>query len=171
MRDLDALFAAFEVEVSTEIAVPPQAVWELVTDVTRIREFSPEVISAQWLDGGPQGPVEGARFAGTNRIGAFEWTRVCTVVDAVEPCVFAWVVGDRFDGSPSGRWAFEITGDGPGSVLTQRFTHARRGRSGTRLLADQEPDKAEEIIETRAQVLRRGMTQTLGSIKRVLERG
>jgi uncharacterized protein YndB with AHSA1/START domain len=167
--DLDELFDSFEVEASTTVNASPDVVWDLVTDVTRITEFSPEVVRAEWIDA--DGPAPGAKFAGTNRLGDFEWTRICTVVDAVRPRNFSYVVGDRFDGKPSGTWSFVIEPkDALRATLRQRFAHARDGRSGTRLLADQDPEHAEEIIDMRRQVLERGMATTLAAIKRVLER-
>ena len=171
MEDLDTLFGSFVVEVSMRMDVPPEAVWDLVTDVSRVPEFSPEVVRAAWLEGGPQGPVIHARFAGTNKLADFEWTRVCTVVAAERPGVFAYTVGDRFDGSPSGTWTFECVPDGEGTIVRQRFAHAPEGRSGTRLLAEQDPAKAAAIIETRRGILERGMKTTLEAIKNVLERG
>ena len=168
MTDLDALFATFVIEVSTRVAATPQEVWDLITDVTRIPEFSPEVVAARWL--GDAGPAPGARFAGTNRLGDFEWERVCTVVELDPPRAFAYVVGDRFDGSPSARWSFELEEDGDGTYVTQRFSHLPEGRSGTRLLADQAPDRAQDIIETRKEVLEGGMTETLDALKKILER-
>lgn len=168
--DLDDVFGSFVVEVSKRVEAPPEDVWDLVSDVSRIRDFSPEVIRAEWIEPGPKAPVPGARFAGTNRLGDFEWTRTCTVVEAERPCVFAYVVGDRFDGSPSGTWSFDLEEDGEGTIVRQRFSHAPKGRSGTRLLAEQDPDNAERIIDTRREILERGMEATLGSIKRVLER-
>jgi len=167
--DLDELFGLFEVEASTTVDAPPETVWDLVTDVTRITEFSPEVVRAEWIDA--DGPRPGAKFAGTNRLGEFEWTRICTVVDVDKPRVFSYVVGDRFDGQPSGTWSFLIEPKEARSILRQRFAHAATGRSGTRLLANQDPDHAEEIIDMRRQVLERGMATTLAAIKRVLERG
>ena len=32
------------------VGAPPGEVWDLVSDVTRIGEFSPETFEAQWLD-------------------------------------------------------------------------------------------------------------------------
>ncbi len=40
-------------EVSIHVAAPPAAVYGLVADVTRISEFSPEIIECHWLDGAP----------------------------------------------------------------------------------------------------------------------
>jgi hypothetical protein len=41
-------------------------VWSLVTDITRMGEWSPETYRAEWLDGAT-GPAVGARFRGYNR--------------------------------------------------------------------------------------------------------
>ena len=49
--------------VTVHIAAPAGLVWDLVSDVTRIGEFSPETFEAQWLDGA-SGPRAGARFRG-----------------------------------------------------------------------------------------------------------
>src|SRR5687768_11237324 len=169
---LNDLFGAFVVEVETRVAAPREAVWALITDVTRMSEFSPELIKAHWLDAGVERPVVGARFSGTNNLGGFEWARVCTVVAADEPSTFAYIVGDRFDGTPTGEWRFEIEADGSdGTKLCQRFSHAREGRSGTRLLAEQDPANAESIIDVRRSVLERGMAATLEAIKNALEKG
>ncbi len=37
--------------VTVHMSASPQAVWELVSDVTRIGEFSPETFEAEWIDG------------------------------------------------------------------------------------------------------------------------
>ena len=38
-------------EVTIEMAAPPEEVWALVSDVTRIGEFSPETFEARWTRG------------------------------------------------------------------------------------------------------------------------
>jgi hemerythrin-like domain-containing protein len=45
--------------------VPPEAVWAVLADVTRVGEWSHECRSVRWLDGSHGGP--GARFRGRNR--------------------------------------------------------------------------------------------------------
>jgi uncharacterized protein YndB with AHSA1/START domain len=168
---LDELFGAFVVRVSTRVKAPASAVWGLITDVARMSAFSPELVEAHWVDRDKSGPIVGARFMGTNNLGGFEWARVCTVVAAEEPSVFAYVVGDRFDGAPTGEWRFELEVDGDETVLHQRFSHAPEGRSGTRLLADQDPAHAQDIIDVRRDVLERGMASTLEAIKETIEKG
>lgn len=61
------------VEVQAWVAAPPQAVWEVVADVTRMPSMSTELQSVEWLDGAT-GPAVGARFVGRSRHDSFgEW--------------------------------------------------------------------------------------------------
>jgi hypothetical protein len=48
-------------EVSLVVQVNPAALYDLVADITRTPEFSPNVIRARWI-GGATGPAVGARF-------------------------------------------------------------------------------------------------------------
>lgn len=92
---------------SIVIAAPPERVWGMVSDVTRIGEWSPEAKSAEWLDGAT-GPSVGARFKGHNkRKGA--WSTTCTVTAASSPREFAFVVGD---GETAWRYDLEPVCDG-----------------------------------------------------------
>ena len=50
-------------EVSLHMDAPPEKVWDLVSDVTRIGEFSPETFEARWTRGST-GPEVGASFKG-----------------------------------------------------------------------------------------------------------
>lgn len=168
MTDLDELFATFALERKLHIAAPPDRVWDLVTDVRRIGEFSPECVHAEWLDGAT-GPEVGARFAGTNRIAGREWTRTCTVVESEPLRRFSYVVGDRYDGAPSGRWTFELEPEGEGTILVQRYQHEPSGRSGARILAEEDPSKASDIVTNRSRMLAEGMEATLEAMRDVLE--
>ena len=49
-----------------DIAAPPARVWDLVTDLYRMGDWSPECYRCAWMDGGT-GPRVGARFKGWNR--------------------------------------------------------------------------------------------------------
>ena len=48
------------VEVSTVIDADPEALYDLVSDVTRMGEWSPETRSAEWLDSATSAPLEDA---------------------------------------------------------------------------------------------------------------
>ena len=69
--------------VEALVAAPPSAVWAVVSDVTRVGEWSAECVGAQWLDGA-SAAVPGVRFRGRNRAGRSRWTRTCEVL-AVDP--------------------------------------------------------------------------------------
>jgi hypothetical protein len=63
-------------EVSLHIAAPVEEVWDLVSDVTRIGEFSPETFEAEWTRGST-GPEVGASFKGhvrRNGVGPTYWS-------------------------------------------------------------------------------------------------
>ena len=53
----------------------------MVSDVTRMGEWSPENEGGTWL-GGATGPRPGAKFRGANRHGSRTWQTEATVVDA-----------------------------------------------------------------------------------------
>ena len=49
--------------VTVHMAAPPERVWDLVSDVTRIGSYSPETFEAEWVDGATGrrwGPASGA---------------------------------------------------------------------------------------------------------------
>jgi uncharacterized protein YndB with AHSA1/START domain len=72
-----------QVDVTRRIAAPASTVWQMVSDVTRMGEWSPETTAATWSKGA-NGPTLGARFSGKNRNGRRTWSTVCTV-DQCEP--------------------------------------------------------------------------------------
>ena len=73
---------------------PVEKVWALVSDVTRIGEFSPETFEAKWTKGST-GPEVGATFSGhvkRNGVGPTYWSP-CVVTKSVENEVFEFAVG------------------------------------------------------------------------------
>lgn len=93
-----------DISVSREIAAPPEEVWRLVADVTRMGEWSPECTGGTWLKGAT-GPAVGARFKGTNEAGGKKWATTCEVTECV----------------PGERFGFRVTG-GPFKVATWSYT-------------------------------------------------
>ena len=49
--------------VTVHMAAPPERVWDLVSDVTRIGRYSPETFEAEWIEGAT-GPAVGAELPG-----------------------------------------------------------------------------------------------------------
>ena len=74
---------ADQVSVTQEIGAPAEKVWAMVSELTRMGQWSPENEAASWLRGAT-GPQSGATFRGTNRNGKKKWKTVGTIVD-MEP--------------------------------------------------------------------------------------
>jgi hypothetical protein len=91
---------------ATRIEASPSTVYALVSDLTRMGEWSPEATGGQWL-GDASGPAEGAKFKGTNAHGAKSWTAVAKVTEATDPTRFAFanVLGPL----TVSEWSYDIT--------------------------------------------------------------
>ena len=145
--------------VTVHMKAAPEKVWDLVSDVTRIGEFSPETFEAQWTRGAT-GPEVGAHFKGhvnRNNKGLKYWT-LCRVTDCEPGRVFGFDVlaGDRVVNS----WRYELVAAGDGTDVTESFR-----------LPSNLPTRLYRAIAgpLRGRTNRRGMQQTLERIKAVVE--
>jgi hypothetical protein len=109
-------------EVTVHMAARPHDVWALVSDVTRIGEFSPETFEAEWLGRAREtGPQVGAKFRGhvkRNGIGPVYWT-VCKVTTFEPEREFAFAVVAR--GITVNTWGYRITPTSDGCDVTEYF--------------------------------------------------
>jgi len=105
-------------EASVHVNASPEKVYELVTDVRRMGEWSPECRHCEWLDGAT-GPTVGARFKGSNKNGVFRWSTKPRVVTADEGREFAFVTAlGAKDGT---KWTYRFESDGDGTKVTESF--------------------------------------------------
>ncbi len=72
---------AERIEITRDIAAAPEAVYDAISDVTRMGEWSPECHHCEWT-GDATAPVVGATFDGHNRNGEHTWTSQCTITEA-----------------------------------------------------------------------------------------
>lgn len=172
LAENSALFGAFTLTEVVHVSCPPAEAWALVSDIRRIGEFSPECVGTRWLDGADRLGV-GVRFEGTNRVRAgvdeVVWIRPCTVTRLIPGERFAYVVGDRFDGTAAAEWDVSVEPGGDGCVIRQTFRHLPDGLSGVRAEADSDPASAPAILQRRAAALAAGMRETLHRMRAVLE--
>jgi len=99
---------------SIDISAPREQVWAMVSDVTRIGEWSPEAVAGEWLDGAT-GPAVGARFKGrSKRRGS--WSTTCTVTAATPGREFAFSVGKG-----ETTWRYDLSPVDGGSRVTESF--------------------------------------------------
>ncbi len=149
-----------EISVSQAISASPGHVWSLISDVTRMGEWSPETTSCAWTKGAT-GPATGAKFAGNNENGKKKWSTVCTV-SACEPgrsFVFDVNVGPI----KVARWSYAIeAGDGDACTITETWTD-RRGWLVTKM------GKPLSGVDDRSEHNRAGMVTTLANLASAAE--
>jgi hypothetical protein len=105
--------------VSRHIEATPEALYDLVADVTRTPEIAPEIESCEWL-GGATGPAVGARFKAVNRAGRGpSWNNKPVVVAAERGREFAFDRTEPFAGTI--RWRYQFDSDGTGTLVTESY--------------------------------------------------
>ena len=152
-------------ELTTTLSRPPSCVWELVSDVPAIGSWSPECVSARWLDGA-SAPAPGVRFAAENRFrtgdGAVVRGVLGVVTEAVAHRTFSWDMLDE-DGDVGSRWRYELAASGLGTRVRHTFEHGP-GVTGMRLEA--EGDRTS--LDRRLGTLASNMSATLAAMDRHL---
>ncbi len=113
-----------DVSVSRDIAAPAEKVWQLVSDLPRMGEWSNENVGGKWLKGAT-GPAAGARFRGANRNGVRRWSTVATVIDADPGRRFAFRVS--VTGLPVSAWSYDFEATVHGCRVTESWTDHRPG--------------------------------------------
>jgi hypothetical protein len=104
-------YSQLQVSRSVKVAAPPEAVFDLIADVTRIGELSP-ICKAAWWDEGAEpsdgaAPGEGAWFTGRNEMqGRDPWERRCEIVLSEPGRALGWIAGGRDEGVAS--WTYEF---------------------------------------------------------------
>jgi uncharacterized protein YndB with AHSA1/START domain len=113
-----------DVVVERRIAASPELLWAMVSDVTRMGEWSPETTACKWTKGA-SGPEVGARFRGANRRGVRRWSTTCevTAADPGERFVFDVRVGPIVYAA----WGYELEPDGDGATRVRETWEDRRG--------------------------------------------
>lgn len=111
------------VEVVVDATVPQ--VWEVVSDVTRIGEWSHECHAAHWL-GGADGPAPGVQFRGRNRAGWARWGRTCEIVTLEAPRLIVWRTVPTLLFPDSTQWQIRLQSASEGrTLIAQSFTVLR----------------------------------------------
>ena len=102
------------------VAAAPLQLYELVADVTRMGEWSPECRGGEWLHGAT-GPAVGAEFLGHNKLGPRRWSTTSKVTAADPGREFAFSVVVR--GREATRWRYRFEPEGSWTVVTESFEY------------------------------------------------
>lgn len=146
--------------VSTEIAAPAEAVWALVSDLTRMGEWSPETTKIVWT-GDSTAPAVGATFKGTNKLGPRRWSTKGHIVVADPPRELAWDVSVL--GLAVARWGYLIEPTGEFSCRVTETFHDQRG-AAVKVLGN-----IVSGVKDRGVHNAKGMEQTLARLKAAAE--
>jgi len=145
---------------SIVIARGPEALYDMVSDVTRMGEWSP-VCTGGWWDEG-DGPREGAWFTGRNELPDRVWETRSRVVAADRPREFAFMVRGTW-----ARWGYTFTAVDGGTRVTESWEFLPDGIAGFR---ERYGDDAPHQIEVRIEAARHGIPVTLAALKDSAER-
>ena len=146
-------------EASIEIAAAPEAVYDMVSDLTRMGEWSPENTGGEWRDGGSG--AGGDWFDGQNAAGEREWHREVQVAAADRGSDFTFVAG----GVENNRtwWSYEMAPSDTGTTLTERWWVVNKPPAWI--------DRPHDAFLARADYTLEMINSTLAAIKTAAESG
>jgi hypothetical protein len=144
---------------SVVIARPRDDLYEMISDITRMGEWSP-VCKACWWDDG-DGPRVGAWFTGRNELPERTWETRSQVVAADPGREFAFIVGGSL-----ARWGYSLASVEGGTQVTESWEFLP---AGITMFHERFGDDAEAQIADRTRAARTGIPATLAAIKAAAE--
>lgn len=146
---------------SITVGRSPESLYDMVSDVTRMGEWSP-VCKACWWDDG-EGPSVGAWFTGRNELPERTWETRSKVVAAESGREFAFAVRGGW-----ARWGYTFAPVDGGTEVTESWEFLPDGIAG---FHERYGDEAGAEIAKRAHAARTGIPHTLAAIKKAAEAG
>ena len=140
---------------SINVATSPEHLYDLVSDISRMGEWSPICTACWWNDG--DGPRVGAWFTGRNETAESTWETKSQITAAERGREFTFQVGGSFV-----RWSYTFAPIGEGAILTESWEFLP---DGIAFFHKNFGDDAEAQIANRARDAREGIPQTLAAIK------
>ncbi|MGV9408485.1 SRPBCC family protein [Nocardia sp. NPDC003693] len=144
-----------------EIGAPLEQVWELVKDVRRMADWSPQVSSTRLRKGFDQVEL-GAQFTSLNSEGGFDWVTHGEVVRYEDQQELAFRIEENWV-----IWSYALERAGANAT---RLTQRRDTPEGVSPLSKQFTENYPGGTEAFTASMRAGMRQTLENIKSQAER-
>jgi polyketide cyclase/dehydrase/lipid transport protein len=147
---------------SVVVARSPEELYDLVSDITHMGEWSPVCKACWWEEEGGSARV-GAWFAGRNELPDRTWETRSEVVAADRGREFAFVVNGTI-----ARWGYTFAPVEGGTQLTESWEFLPKGID---IFRERFGDDADAQIQNRLELARTGIPATLDAIKRTAESG
>jgi polyketide cyclase/dehydrase/lipid transport protein len=144
---------------SVVVASSPESLYDMVSDVTRMGEWSPICRACWWDDG--DGPRVGAWFTGRNELPERVWETRSQVVAAERGQEFAFLVGGAWV-----RWGYAFAPVDAGTRITESWEFLP---AGIARFKQRYGDDADTQIADRTEAARKGIPVTLAAIKKAAE--
>ena len=142
------------------VEAAPEALYDLVSDITRTGEWSPVCTSCWWDVASEAGQI-GAWFTGHNELPDRSWETRSQIAAAERGREFAWIVGGTFV-----RWGFTFEPDGSQTRLTESWEFLP---GGIAMFEEKFGDQSAAEIDDRTRQAFDGIPRTLEAIKRIAE--
>lgn len=144
------------------IEAPPGLLYDIVSDVTRTPELSPEIVKCTWVRGAT-GPAVGVRFKAINSAGRGpDWPNWPVVLTADRGREFAFSRTEPFAGTLE--WRYRFIPKGTGTKVIESYTVSKPiSIIGWFLIG------TVSGLKDRAGDLRAGMTTTLDRLATIAE--
>ncbi|WP_299557684.1 SRPBCC family protein [uncultured Mycolicibacterium sp.] len=150
--------AAPLLQAEIDIDAPPARVWELVSDLSRMPQWSPQCRRMKLF--GPLRP--GARTVNLNRRGLLFWPTTCTILEVVPQQKLSWRVNEN-----TSVWSFELQPTESGT----RLVESRHAENGVSAVSNFLVGRFMGGVPSFERELLDGMNATLARIKAAAERG
>jgi hypothetical protein len=111
-----------QIEVSAVVAAEPARVYQMVSDLPRMGEWSPENDGGKWVKGA-NGPSVGAKFQGANHLGKKKWKTLSIVTVADPGREFGFDV--KAAGAKVAGWGFALEAVDGGTKVTHYWDDHR----------------------------------------------
>ncbi|WP_338682787.1 SRPBCC family protein [Streptomyces acidiscabies] len=167
----------FQVRAEIFVAAPADKVYEVVSDLGRSGEWSPECQGGTWIQGEPS--TVGAVFEGKNLRGAEavpwapvirgEWSTLSEVVEAVPGSVFRWIILTSAGERQESTWSFEISPADGGVVLVHHYRLGRLTEGLSKIFASLDEAGRERFVKDWNAKLAVDVERTVAGIKKVIE--
>ena len=144
---------------SVFVACSPDVLYDMVSDVTRMGEWSP-ICKECWWDEGDSAKV-GSCFTGRNVTPERTWETRSEVVAAEPGREFVFVVGNSL-----ARWGYTFNAVDGGTNVTESWEFLPGGHV---VFGERYGEDAEKQIADRAEAARKSIPETLASIKLIAE--